>query len=136
MKLSQRKFFHRHHAEEGFTLIELLIAMSVLAFGILAIASMQASSLLGTQNAYRVTEGTTWAEETIEDLMALNYGHADLNPSTNPHQVTQGDYTVTWNVTEGSPISDTKTVDVDVTYTIPGGAQKVSSLQFIVVALI
>ena len=137
MKLCKRNIIYKDKGNkraDGFSLIELLFSLMILSFGILAIAKMQGSSLLGSQNANSITEGTTWAEEKIEYLMSCAYTHSDLSSGT--HSEAQGNYTVTWNVTNNSPITNTKTVTVDVTWTAPGGAQKMSSLDFIVADII
>jgi len=125
---------YKDRRDAGFTLIEMVFAVTILAVGVLAVASMQAASLRGTHHAYNVTEGTTWAQEKLEGLMTRSYSHSDMGAGT--HTETQGDYTVTWVVTEDSPVDNTKTIDVDVSWTASGGAEKVSSLDFIVADII
>ena len=44
MKLCKEKVLERAKGKGGFTLVEILVALSILSFGILAIASMQTSS--------------------------------------------------------------------------------------------
>jgi type IV pilus assembly protein PilV len=56
--LSKRK---RH--EQGFTLLEIMIAVSILATGLLAVASLQVTSIRGNAFASGVTEGTALASD-------------------------------------------------------------------------
>lgn len=130
MKVFNRKMLENVKERGGFTLVETLVALSILSFGILAIASMQGSSLRGTQHAYNVTEGTSWAEQKIEELMTRSYAHADLDAGA--HSETFGDYDIDWTVTMDSPVQNTKTINVRVSWTVGGWTQKVSALDFIV----
>lgn len=54
--------------EEGFTLIEVMVAIAILSFGILAIATMQTSAMRANYRGYRLTEATTLAQDRIEYL--------------------------------------------------------------------
>ena len=121
--------------EKGFTLLEVIVAISILTIGILAVASMQISSLRGNSFAGGVTEGTTWAGDQVERLMALPYDHNDLDQAQNPHQATEGKYTINWNVTDDTPMTNTKTINVTVTWT-DHGVQKTVSLQRVIPRII
>ena len=61
------------HKNEGFTILEILIAITILAFGLLAIATMQVSSIKGNAQAIGITEGITLAQDKAEELMRLPY---------------------------------------------------------------
>ncbi len=69
--------------EAGFTLIEILIAIAILAFGLLAIATMQVSSIKGNSQAIGITEGITLAQDRIEEFVSLDYSHTDLSDTNN-----------------------------------------------------
>ncbi len=69
--------------EAGFTLMEILIAIAILAFGLLAVATMQAWSIKGNSQAIGITEGITLAQDKIEELIGLGYNHADLSDTDN-----------------------------------------------------
>ena len=134
MNISKTK--HRtRKSESGFTLIEVLIAIGILSFGILAIASMQSSSLLGTQNAHNVTAGTSWAQDRVEQLMLLNYNNP-LLASGVTQTVTNGKYTIQWITAQNSPIANTMTITIDTLWAGAGGTQKMSSLQYILADII
>jgi type IV pilus modification protein PilV len=126
----KKRIYSGDKKQDGFTLIEILIAIAILSFGILAIASMQSSSLRSTQHSYNVTEGTTLAQDRIEELMTLPYNAVVNGTAVN------GNYTIGWTVATGVPVTNTKTVTVTVSWTAAGGAQKVSSLQYIIADII
>jgi len=63
----------------GFTLIEILIAITVFAIGILALGSMQISSMNGNADAQRITDASVLAQDQLEEVMALDYDDPLLN---------------------------------------------------------
>ena len=63
----------------GFTLIEILIAMAVFAIGILAVLSMQISSVNTNATAKKVTDNYTWASQRAEEFMTLAFTDPILN---------------------------------------------------------
>ena len=64
---------------DGFTLIEILIAMAIFAIGILAVLSMQVSSVNTNATAKKVTDNYTWAAQQVEEFMALPFTDPVLN---------------------------------------------------------
>ena len=113
-------------AQGGFNLIEVMVTLGILAFGILAIASMQESSLLGTSRAYNLTDGTTVAMDRLESLISLAYTDSNLSQG-NHGPTTNGRYTTSWNVTEDAP-NRVKTITVTVNWSEAGGAGKSTTL--------
>jgi len=93
---------------QGFTLIESLIAMFVLAVGILAVNTMQVTSIQGNTTANKVTETNTLAGNSYERLLNVSYDDSTMDPATNPHsdteltglQLPSQVSSVSWNVTE------------------------------------
>ena len=59
--------------QKGLTILEVLAAIAILSFGILAIATMQASSVKGNSQAISTTEAITLAQDKVEELMRLPY---------------------------------------------------------------
>jgi len=88
--------------ESGFTLLELIIAISILTVGLLAVASMQMAAITGNAKAFALTEATTLAQDSLEELMA----GADDNQTSGPTSCTTArGYTVTSVVTPISGVS-------------------------------
>jgi hypothetical protein len=68
---------------EGLTILEVLAAVAILAFGLLAVATMQGSSIKGNSQAIGTTEAITLAQGKLEELMRLPYSDADLTDTDN-----------------------------------------------------
>ena len=111
--------------ERGFTLVEVMVALGILAFGILAVASMQSAALLGTSRSNAVTQATTVAMDRMERLLALPFTTWDAVPQNGdddsavfpeappdpPINVTS----VAWNVQQGMSPVETTTRRITVT---------------------
>jgi type IV pilus modification protein PilV len=101
---------------EGFTLIEVLMAVSILSIGLLAVASLQISAIKVNSSASDITKRSTWAQDKLEELIALPYSDSKLaigSPPDSPEKTSDG-HTVEWSVVAG-PVSDTKQITVTVT---------------------
>jgi prepilin-type N-terminal cleavage/methylation domain-containing protein len=100
--------------EKGFTLIEVIVAIGLLAFGILAVGTMQAASLGGTTTANVATEATTLAMDQLENLIGLQYTDARLNVGNYGPFTPKGNYQVRYAVVDNG--NNTLTITVTVTY--------------------
>lgn len=69
--------------QQGFTLMETLIAVSILAIGILAAASMISRSTIQDTRAYYVTQATLIAEEYIEQLIPAQFDETKFKAIAN-----------------------------------------------------
>lgn len=114
-RIGIRKMNSKPRNEQGFTLLEVVIAMGLLTFGLLAVASLQIGAIQGNSFAARTTEGVTWAQDKMEDLLALSYDDLDDTGSPEQQGVHPGDYTVAWTVVNG-PVANTKRITVTVTW--------------------
>ena len=72
--------------DRGFTFVELLIVIAIFAIGILAVASMQVTSINTNASARMSGEATALAANQLETLMASGYTDDALNPAFNPHK--------------------------------------------------
>ena len=120
--------------DRGFTFVELLIVIAVFSIGILAVASMQVTSINANASARLSGEATALAANQIEALMASGYGDDALNPAFNPHKIVQGAYTINWVVTasdiDGDGTNESKTVFVTVRCANPNA--KDVNMQYII----
>ena len=111
--------------DQGFTLIEVLIAISIFSIGLLAVATMQITSIKVNSTAGQITDRITLAQDKLEELMALPYSSPWLEDLGDPpsgtdtngniHQETTDGYTISWTVTDDALVSNTKLITVTVT---------------------
>jgi type IV pilus assembly protein PilV len=102
------------HAE-GFTLIEVMIALVVMSIAFVALAGLQVSAIKGNAFSKRMTTAVSIANEKMEQLKDSSYSSILSESST---QVTQSNmnFTRQVTVTNNSPLANTKTVNVTVTW--------------------
>ncbi len=103
--------------EQGFTLIEVMIAITIFAIGLLAVVSMQVTSIKGNSYSRRTTEGSNLAFGKLEELAGFSYTDPDLTSGF--HTEAQNGYTLTWDVGNG-PLSNTKKIDIVVQWNEKG----------------
>ena len=111
--------------EKGFTLIEVLFAITILAFGLLAVASMQTGAIQGNFFASGKTEAVTWAQDRMESLLALPFTNADLSDGHHDDLSPPPGYTIGWDVADNNPIANCKLIIVTVTPQIKGVGKQV-----------
>jgi len=127
--------------QEGYTLIEVLIAITVLAFGLMAVATMQVTAIKTNAIASGMSQGLTLAQAKVEELMNLPYsalddtdfdGTAGLNhtvegdDSDKDPLETHGRYTIYWNVAVDEPVTNSKTIRVIVTWPERGREKRIA----------
>ena len=137
--------------EEGYTLVEILIAIAILAFGLMAVATMQVTAIKSNAIASGISQGLTLGQAKVEELMNLSYDHPDLSDtdgdataglnhtvegddSYNDPPETHGRYTIYWNVAVNEPVTDSKTIRVIVTWTEKGRNKRIA-LDFVKTSL-
>ena len=128
MRIDQKK--RRPIGEKGFTLLEVIVAISILTFGLLAVASMQMTAIRGNYNASNITEATTVAQDRLENLMGLLYSDPLLDPGndlSDPAPPSPSGYTITYDVLDNNPMMNTRLITVTVQWQ-DKGVQKQSVL--------
>ena len=111
----------------GFTIIELMIAMAIMAFGVLGYTFLQSRALQNRVYAREMNRATIIAQDFMEQIMALPYNHALLDPSIHPVSgdgetkdgnqwflTTEGnfDYYTRWEITANLPNTDIKLIEL------------------------
>jgi type IV pilus assembly protein PilV len=71
-----------HFKQNGFTLIEVLIGLIILAIGILAVAGMQITSIIGTSFSNNLSQASVIAQDRIEFLKGLPLNDVRLDTGT------------------------------------------------------
>lgn len=96
--------------QDGFTLIEALIAMVVLTIGILSYFTLQGNMIGHNHRAYTMTQATNLVAAQLETIRQSAY--STLVSSTSATQVNdaQTGYSVTWTVTDDTPVLGAKLV--------------------------
>ena len=137
--------------QEGYTLVEILIAIAILAFGLLAVATMQVTAIKTNAIASGISQGLTLGQTKVEELMNLAYsalndtdldgtdedadddgidddgGNFGLNDTGNDsdNEEPNGRYTIYWNVAVNEPVISSKTIRVIVTWTEKGRNKRI-----------
>lgn len=106
-------------ASKGFGLIEVMFALTFLAVGILAIASLAPMGTRGITRSKVLTLGFMAAQVKLEDLKSLDY--TALTPGT--FKDTTSVFVRTWTVTDSVPMSGCKKIDVTSSWIDSRGTQ-------------
>lgn len=121
--------------DAGFTLIEVLIALMVFSFGILSIGLMQLGAIKGNSMANQLTEATVFGCDQIEQMLSWDYDDDRLKSTNNNayplpdgnnltadgHQADSDNFChAYWQITDGTPVTDSKTIDVTVYWSRKG----------------
>jgi len=121
----QRTGIRAVQKDAGFTLIEVVIAISILAVGLLGVAAMQTSAIRVNSAAGQMTVRMNWAQDKMEELKAPAFSDPRLEAAGNPpgvdsagnshEQTTSDGYAVRWDITDNTPVPNTKRIVVTIT---------------------
>ena len=124
--------------EDGLTIIETLIAIVIFSIGLLAIINMQIGARKISSQAMNMTQAINLANHKMEELISLGYdddtikdNNSDIGSFTEyTENNVQNMYDVQWKVDDNSPMNNTKTIIVNVSW-VSTGIQKQISFEFI-----
>ena len=95
----------RRKSERGFTLIDAMIALVVLATGVLVLGQFQGRMLQSSGDSKRITEASYLAQQKIEHLRSLPWGHDDLAIGVHQEESSvvgsNTEFLVRWVITAG-----------------------------------
>jgi Tfp pilus assembly protein PilV len=102
-----------------------MIALTILAVGLLTLATMQLEALRGGRSGQIDTFATTLAQDKMEDLQRISWTHGDLAATSNwvaaqtaTHSVNGQTYLLDWRVND--VLADwTRSIDVRVRWDAP-----------------
>jgi type IV pilus assembly protein PilV len=111
------------HRSDGFTLSEVLIAMVVLSIGLLGLSAMTLAMGKSLTFSKQQTVATTLAQDKIEAVRHTPY--AQVVPASHPPEAYNTipgypQFSRTVAVHTDSPVADTKTVAVTISWQPPG----------------
>lgn len=108
--------------ESGFSLIEVLIAVLVVGIGFMAVASMTGTSISGNNRSSMMTVATYLAEDRLEELRNRDYadvsavGSPEIGIDEQGNVVPNGLFTRSWVVTNDTPGTLMKTINITITW--------------------
>ncbi len=117
----------RRTRDGGFSLIEILFALTFLAVGILAVASMIPAGTRGVTQSRALTSGLMAAQVKLEDLKGTPF--TSLTPGTYSDSTSW--YQRTWTVTDSVPMAGCKRLDVSVTWIDARGTQSTQLTSYV-----
>lgn len=104
------------NSEKGFSLIELMIAMAIFSIGILAVMTMQISTINSNSGARKISDALVMANDQLENFMAIPYTSAELDPGKKTQQI--DGYSMEWDVfmedLNGDGTNDAKRIQLTV----------------------
>jgi prepilin-type N-terminal cleavage/methylation domain-containing protein len=120
----------------GYTLIECMIALFVFGFVLAGLAYLMLSTINLNTQARRYTAATTLAHAKLEAIRAAGYAAAASSPTPESLNETGGTtgaafYSRAWTVATATPVANSKTVTVTVTWSDQQGSRNIQ-LQSIV----
>ena len=107
-------------SQAGFTLVEVMVALVVIGVGALAIGSLFPAATRDIGESERTTRASEYLQEGMERLTGLSYNDPLLQPGMthyDPANPLPGGFDREWEVYTDHPISNCKSVSMDVWWT-------------------
>jgi Tfp pilus assembly protein PilV len=111
----------------GFSLIEILFAITFLAVGILAVASMIPAGTRGVTQSRRLTSGLMAAQTKLEALKGTTYSSLAVGTFSDSTSY----YRRSWTVTDSVPMAGCKKIQVTVNWTDSRGTQSTQLVSYV-----
>lgn len=118
---------YRNRSRKGFSLIEVSIALGILAFGVLAMASAQLGAMTLSNESRLRTEATYLAQQQLETFLSMpaaaldaaladaGYPNDPANPiDPDPADATARQFNRSWTITPNAPENGVYTIAVTV----------------------
>ena len=109
----------------GSTLVEVVVAIVMLAFGVLASASLTAALMKSNRGVTNRTRAVEVLREKIEDLQSDRY--ADIVSGSDTRGVRGINYARSWTVTPDSPAANLKAISLTVTWSDRQGSHSITN---------
>jgi len=106
----------------GFSFIDLMLALVILTIGVLAFAQLQVVASLGNTSSQNLNAAITVAEAQLEHIKGQAYGSV---ASSGPTPVAGTIFTQQVTVTANSPVANSSTVQVMVTWSDQTGTHTI-----------
>lgn len=104
----------RFRGSRGFTLIEIVVAIVLLAFGVLASASLTATLMRSNRGVTNRTRAVETLRLKVEDLQSQ--GYAQVGNGNDTATIGGITYNRAWTVTPNAPAANLKTITLTVTW--------------------
>lgn len=102
----------------GFTLVETLVAVVIFTVGLLGIAGLTLVIIRGNTFSNMVTTATVLAQDKLEDLRHTDYSALSSGSETTTQNHIA--YTRRWDITANTPAASMTTINVTITWQVPG----------------
>lgn len=108
--------------QKGFTLIEILVAMSLLSIGFLGASSLTVGIMKGNYHAKSTTTAIVLAQDKLEQMKNAGYPFAVSNTEGYNSMPEFRHYKRVTTVSANTPLTDMKTVNVQVFWKSDAGS--------------
>lgn len=106
--------------KKGFTILEVFIAITLLAVGMMALATLQSSGIRGNDLGNRTTQALALAQDKLEELInadAIGQAIAAGNENNIDERGNAGGiFSRSWAIQNDVPVPDEQTLDITVTW--------------------